>query len=105
MTRRVLVCGGRDFADRGALHLALDRLHASLGFSVVIAGGARGADTLAAEWAGERGIPIEILRTYSFSGEGVSPNGSATDELEMIASGSSGATVTRDPFLLGRSHP
>jgi predicted Rossmann-fold nucleotide-binding protein len=57
---RVLVCGGRNYEDRAALYAALDRLHFEHRFAVVIAGGARGADTLAAEWATERGIPTEI---------------------------------------------
>ena len=57
---RVLVCGGRDFEDRLVLYAVLDRLNATRGFAVVIAGGARGADTLAAEWAGERGVPAEV---------------------------------------------
>jgi predicted Rossmann-fold nucleotide-binding protein len=57
---RVLVCGGRNYEDRDALYAALDQLHSEHRFSVVIAGGARGADTLAADWAKERGIPTEI---------------------------------------------
>jgi hypothetical protein len=57
---RVLVCGGRDYDDRDALFAALDRLHAEHHFSAVIAGGARGADTLAAQWAEHRGIAAEI---------------------------------------------
>ena len=58
--RKVLVCGGRDFDDRAGLFAALDRLHAARAFSVVIAGGARGADTLAVEWATDRGVPTEV---------------------------------------------
>lgn len=57
---RVLVCGGRDYRDRGAVYAALDSLHAEHRFSMVIAGGARGADALAADWARERGTPTEI---------------------------------------------
>ena len=57
---RVLVCGGRDYGDRAALFAALDRLHAERRFTMLIAGGARGADTLAAEWANSRGVPAEI---------------------------------------------
>jgi hypothetical protein len=57
---RVLVCGGRDCTDRAAVYASLDSLHAEHRFTVLIAGGARGADTLAAEWAGERGIPTEV---------------------------------------------
>jgi predicted Rossmann-fold nucleotide-binding protein len=57
---RVLVCGGRDYLDRSRLNAVLDRLHVERGFTLVIAGGARGADTLAAEWAASRGILFEI---------------------------------------------
>ena len=59
---KVLVCGGRDFADRAMLDAALDRLHQERGFSLVIAGGARGADTLAEEWAKARGIACDVYR-------------------------------------------
>jgi hypothetical protein len=61
---KVLVCGGRDFDDRVAVYAELDRLHADLSFAAVIAGGARGADTLAVEWATNRKLvpepPIEL---------------------------------------------
>ena len=50
---KVLVCGGRDFDDRAAVYAKLDRLHADRPFRAVIAGGARGADTLAIEWANQ----------------------------------------------------
>ena len=57
---KVLVCGGRDFEDRAALYAKLDRLHASRPFRSVIAGGARGADTLAVEWARSRGVAYDV---------------------------------------------
>jgi hypothetical protein len=59
---RVLVCGGRDFDNRAMLNAALDRLHAERVFSLVIAGGARGADTLAEDWANARGIACDVYR-------------------------------------------
>ena len=59
---RVLVCGGRDYADRERLHAELDRLHQERRFSYLIAGGARGADTLAEQWAKARGLPHETYR-------------------------------------------
>jgi len=55
---RLLVTGGRDFADRDFLFATLDRLHAEHGFTLLIHGDARGADRLAGEWAQERGVPI-----------------------------------------------
>jgi hypothetical protein len=57
---RVLVCGGREFADRQFLHDALDRLRDERGITLVIAGGARGADTFAAEWAATRSIECRV---------------------------------------------
>jgi predicted Rossmann-fold nucleotide-binding protein len=57
---RVLVCGGRNYADRAAIYASLDNLHAEHEFTVLIAGGARGADTLAAQWAQDRGIPTQV---------------------------------------------
>jgi hypothetical protein len=58
---RVLVNGGRDYADREQSDAELDRLHAERRFSLVISGGARGADTLAAEWAKARGVPCQVF--------------------------------------------
>lgn len=61
---RVLVCGGRDFADKAALNEAMDRLRGELGITHVITGAQRkydretkrwlGADYHAEEWARSR---------------------------------------------------
>src|SRR5262245_12111003 len=56
---RVLVTGGRDFADRDLLFGALDRIHEEKPFSVLVHGGAKGADRLAGEWATARGVAVE----------------------------------------------
>src|SRR5262245_24499598 len=58
---RVLVCGGRDYADSQTLADTMSRLRAERGISVVIAGGARGADTLAEEWAKANGIECIVF--------------------------------------------
>lgn len=52
---RILVCGGRDFADRDAMARALAPYKTTA--TMIIHGGARGADTLAREWADVFGIP------------------------------------------------
>lgn len=58
---RVLVCGGREVDDKGRVFPVLDFLHATEGpFSVVIAGGANGADTLAVEWAAKRKVKRKV---------------------------------------------
>lgn len=48
---RLLVCGGRDFTDRALLHQVLDTLPSDF-IDCIIHGAARGADTLAGEYAG-----------------------------------------------------
>jgi len=52
---RAIVCGGRDFDDVDLAYATLDRLRPS----VVISGGARGADSIGEMWAHERGVHVE----------------------------------------------
>lgn len=56
---RVLVCGGRDFNEPVFVYKTLDALHAQYGFTTMINGGAKGADTLAKCWA--RLAKIEVI--------------------------------------------
>lgn len=58
MSHKVLVCGGRDYQDRDFAFAALDRFAAKFGVECVIHGAAKGADTLADEWAGSRGVSV-----------------------------------------------
>lgn len=58
MPVRVLVCGGRDYADHARVYQVLSHYHASNPFSVIIHGAARGADSLAGEWAEWAGVPV-----------------------------------------------
>lgn len=53
MSRRLLVCGGRDFSDRNLMFAVLYALKDPKlpPITTVIHGGAPGADTLAGEWA------------------------------------------------------
>lgn len=54
---RVLVCGGRNYNDRAAVYRELDDLERSHGITLVIHGGAPGADDLAESWAISRCVP------------------------------------------------
>ena len=56
---RVLVCGDRNWTDRDLLFGILSEAHFYIGISCVIEGEARGADTMAREWAEERAITCE----------------------------------------------
>lgn len=52
----VLVCGGRDFADRDLMYRTLDSVAAGLsGIEAVVHGDQRGADRMAGKWARLRG--------------------------------------------------
>lgn len=59
-TLRVLVCGGRDFNDVVLLTNKLDEL-AATPIALVIHGGARGADSLAGQWAKRNNIPVLVF--------------------------------------------
>jgi predicted Rossmann-fold nucleotide-binding protein len=53
---KVLVCGGRDFADFAMLSEEMMRLLAERDVDAIIHGGARGADSMAGEFANATGI-------------------------------------------------
>ncbi len=56
---KVLVCGDRDYDSPKWLWAQMDKLHADYGFDTLIHGCARGADTMAGEWAEEIEIGVQ----------------------------------------------
>lgn len=54
---RVLVCGGRDYADWQRVWVELDELQPA----IVITGGASGADQHAQRWCNRKGIPCMVF--------------------------------------------
>lgn len=61
--RRILVCGGRDFTNRDFVFSTLDAFRLVYPtISIVIEGGARGADALAKEWAIHRGLSLTTYK-------------------------------------------
>ena len=56
---RVLVCGGRHYDNRAEVYRRLDFLNSDPAkpVALILHGGATGADTLADNWALERGVP------------------------------------------------
>jgi hypothetical protein len=70
----LLVCGGCDYFDRAKAFMALDRAHAVKPITMVIQGGAHGADALAKEWAQTRGVPqIEFAANWKKLGRRAGP--------------------------------
>jgi len=62
---RILVCGGREFADYQKIIDTMD--HYSQWFApgfCIIHGGAPGADRLAGRWAAENGVPAIIFPAH-----------------------------------------
>jgi hypothetical protein len=55
---RLVVTGGRDFEEEAMVWDALDYIHDTRVIACLIAGRARGADTLAEHWALSRGVPV-----------------------------------------------
>lgn len=53
---KVLVCGGRDFTNTQLLVEALLEVHKLITITLVIHGAAKGADSMAGEWARAMGI-------------------------------------------------
>lgn len=56
---KTLVTGGRGYANRDEVFSVLDQLNERFGVSLLIHGAATGADSLANDWATERGIAIK----------------------------------------------
>jgi len=56
---KLAVIGSRSFTDKERLYKILDKNIDKI--SVIVSGGAKGADTLAHNWCEERGVPIIIF--------------------------------------------
>jgi hypothetical protein len=56
---RILVCGGRSYADFTSVSKALVNIHLSIGILFLIHGGVSGADALANTWAVKYGVPVK----------------------------------------------
>ena len=80
---KVAVIGSRSFGDWQLLRSALEKYE----IGEVISGGARGADSMAAQWAKEKGIPIkEFLPDYKKFGRAapIRRNDLIVDACEML---------------------
>src|SRR5690348_7393039 len=81
---KLLVCGGRTYFDAKTLWRVLDDLHARHGVTAVIHGGAKGADTLAGEWAASHGVDVTVYyANWTAHGAAAGPRRSA----RMLADG------------------
>src|SRR3569832_2373430 len=58
---KVLVCGGRRYTDQTFAFAVLDRVHVKRPITLIIEGGATGADRFAREWAIARGVRYQTF--------------------------------------------
>lgn len=66
---KVLVTGGRDYADIDRVFSTLDHIHADTPITYLINGGASGADSIGKHWAMKRGIqPVTCDALWDFWG-------------------------------------
>lgn len=56
---KIIICGGRNYNDKGHVFSTLDTLHEKSPITLVIDGQARGADTLGYLWAIAHHIPTK----------------------------------------------
>jgi SLOG family YspA-like protein len=67
---KAIVCGGREYADGALVKETLD----PLGITLLIEGGANGADSLAREWARARGThTARVDALWEFHGKAAGP--------------------------------
>jgi hypothetical protein len=58
---KLLVFGGRDYSDEAKVFAVLDKVHAKRPVTMLIEGGADGADWLGGQWAKSREVPRLIV--------------------------------------------
>lgn len=65
---KVLVCGGRGYAQRDKVWRMLDKLHARVTITCIVEGEATGADAHAKEWGKRRRVDVEKYPIEEFEG-------------------------------------
>lgn len=71
---KVLVCGGRNYHDFDRLEDELNLIWRAYGEFIVISGGARGADTLAIDYAKKYNNPLEVyMANWDLHGKSAGP--------------------------------
>ena len=100
--RVVIVCGGRDFADRSLLYRKLGLEHLREPIGLLVAGAARGADSLAVRWARHYRIPVkEYPADWTRHGRAA---GMVRNELMLIETRENQADVIAFPGGRGTAH-
>jgi hypothetical protein len=71
---RVLICGGRDFADKRLVMTTMAQVEERGAITCVIEGGYRGADEIGKLWAEWKGLPVlEVKANWKHYGKRAGP--------------------------------
>lgn len=72
--KKLIVCGGREYNNADAVNRALSAAHERTGIAMIITGGAKGADSLAARWAHANAIPyLTVPANWEKHGDAAGP--------------------------------
>jgi hypothetical protein len=55
---RLVVCGGRDYYNQNRIYDTLTKAHSLIPITLLAHGAARGADTIAGDWAKAHDVPV-----------------------------------------------
>jgi predicted Rossmann fold nucleotide-binding protein DprA/Smf involved in DNA uptake len=100
--KKVAVIGSRTFNDRDRLFEVLDKNKARI--KLIVSGGARGADTLATEWAQERGIPYLVFPAKWKTDDGTHDKGAGFRRNRLIIQYSDVVIAFHDGESRGTQH-
>lgn len=74
MKTRIIVCGGRDFADEDLFIKSMDEILPQYEDVEIVSGHAKGADTFGERYAEAHGIPVAIFKAdWKKYGRGAGP--------------------------------
>jgi hypothetical protein len=76
---KLLITGGRDYSNKSRLYAALDSVHNKHTITLLIQGGASGADRLSKEWCVDRGVHCcEVMALWNSYGKAAGHRRNAT---------------------------
>lgn len=86
----IIVAGGRAYFDRERVFAALDRAHAKKPITLLVHGGAAGADELAGEWAEARNVSVQV---FEADWRTLGPKAGPARNQRMVDAGAHGAVA------------
>jgi len=71
---KLIICGGRNYTDINKLNEVLNKLHEQNQINKIVTGDAKGADSMAVNWAKKHDIEYEIYKAdWNLNGKAAGP--------------------------------